>query len=373
MMDEEKDVIEKNDSKSQDVFEAATIDGGLDAAEDKEHDASDYDTHDASNYDTRDASEYDNHEASSYSEDNSDIHDEDNHASKQNNKDSDDMISGDISDSVKTYLTDIGKHPLLTAEEEIALAKQIEEGGEDAKAAREKLANSNLRLVVSIARKYVNRGLSFLDLIQEGNMGLLKAVDKYDYTKGFRFSTYATWWITQAVTRALADQGRTIRLPVHMVETVNRIKRIQRELVLELNRNPTEFEIAEVIGMPPEKVIEILNLTQNTISLETPVGEEDDSSIGDFIEDNNAISPFEAASKEMLRKSIEQVLETLSVREAEVLRLRYGLLDGRTRTLEELGQMFGVTRERIRQIEAKAIRKIRAGKKKNLLKDYNLS
>ena len=275
-----------------------------------------------------------------------------------------------MNDSVRSYLKDIGHVSLLTAEEEANLGMLIAEGGDKAQFAREKLTNANLRLVVNIAKRYSNRGLSFLDLIQEGNIGLMRAVDKYDYSKGYKFSTYATWWIRQAITRAIADQARTIRLPVHMVETSNKVRRIQRELTVVLGRTPTEEEIAENLGMPLAKVIEVLRTSQDTVSLETPIGEEEDSSLEEFIEDGNATNPFDAVSNIMLREAVNQVLESLNEREAQVIRLRFGLDDDRPRTLEEVGQMFGVTRERIRQIEAKAIRKMKVKSKKSLLQDY---
>ena len=259
-----------------------------------------------------------------------------------------------MNDPVRMYLKEIGRVPLLTADQEIALAKRIESGDEEAK---QELAEANLRLVVSIAKRYVGRGMSFLDLIQEGNMGLMKAVDKFDYRLGFKFSTYATWWIRQAITRAIADQARTIRIPVHMVETINKLIRIQRQLLQDLGREPTPEEIGAEMNMPTNKVRDILKIAQEPVSLETPIGEEDDSHLGDFIEDKDATSPEQHASYEMLKEQLEQVLETLTDREENVLRLRFGLDDGRTRTLEEVGKVFGVTRERIRQIEAKALRK----------------
>lgn len=272
-----------------------------------------------------------------------------------------------IDDPVRMYLKEIGRVPLLTPEEEIKLAKRMEQGDEEAK---RRLAEANLRLVVSIAKRYVGRGMLFLDLIQEGNMGLLKAVEKFDYRKGYKFSTYATWWIRQAITRAIADQARTIRIPVHMVETINKLVRIQRQLVQELGRDPTPEEIAEVIGISEEKVREIMRIAQEPVSLETPIGEEEDSHLGDFIEDQEAPSPADAASFALLREQLEEVLETLTPREKKVLRLRFGLDDGRARTLEEVGQIFGVTRERIRQIEAKALRKLRHPSRSKKLKDF---
>lgn len=278
-----------------------------------------------------------------------------------------DMLTGD---SVKAYLKDIGKYPLLSAERELEVAKRIEEGGEDGKWAKEELTNANLRLVVSIAKKYMNRGLSLLDLIQEGNMGLLKAVDKFDYTKGFKFSTYATWWIKQGITRALADHGRTIRIPVHMVETVNKIRRTQRELTVTLNRAPSDEELAEKLNLPLSKVQEVLKLAQDTVSLETPVGEEDDSKLEDFLEDESASGPDEEVFHIMLREAMENVLSTLTEREQLVIKARVGFDDNRPKTLEEVGKELGVTRERIRQIEAKAIRKMRVPSKRNMLKDF---
>lgn len=272
-----------------------------------------------------------------------------------------------INDPVRMYLKEIGRVDLLTAEEEIELAKRIEQGDEEAK---RRLAEANLRLVVSIAKRYVGRGMLFLDLIQEGNMGLIKAVEKFDYDKGFKFSTYATWWIRQAITRAIADQARTIRIPVHMVETINKLIRVQRQLLQDLGREPTPEEIAEDMDLTPEKVREILKIAQEPVSLETPIGEEDDSHLGDFIEDQDATSPSEHAAYELLKEQLEDVLDTLTDREENVLRLRFGLDDGRTRTLEEVGKVFGVTRERIRQIEAKALRKLRHPSRSKRLKDF---
>jgi RNA polymerase primary sigma factor len=272
-----------------------------------------------------------------------------------------------INDPVRMYLKEIGRVPLLSAEEEIELAKRIEQGDEEAK---RRLAEANLRLVVSIAKRYVGRGMLFLDLIQEGNMGLIKAVEKFDYQKGYKFSTYATWWIRQAITRAIADQARTIRIPVHMVETINKLIRISRQLLQELGREPTPEEIAAEMDMSPDKVREIMKIAQEPVSLETPIGEEDDSHLGDFIEDQDALAPADAAAYELLKEQLEDVLDTLTEREENVLRLRFGLDDGRTRTLEEVGKVFGVTRERIRQIEAKALRKLRHPSRSKRLKDF---
>ncbi|HJF87355.1 MAG TPA: RNA polymerase sigma factor RpoD, partial [Companilactobacillus farciminis] len=261
-----------------------------------------------------------------------------------------------INDPVRMYLKEIGRVSLLTGKEEVALAERIESGDETAK---QELAEANLRLVVSIAKRYVGRGMQFLDLIQEGNMGLMKAVEKFDYRKGFKFSTYATWWIRQAITRAIADQARTIRIPVHMVETINKLIRIQRNLLQDLGREPTPEEIGAEMDVATDKVRDILKIAQEPVSLETPIGEEDDSHLGDFIEDNEAVSPADSAAYQMLKEQLESVLDTLTDREENVLRLRFGLEDGRTRTLEEVGKVFGDTRERIRQIEAKALRKLR--------------
>ena len=261
-----------------------------------------------------------------------------------------------LDDPVRMYLKEIGRVPLLTAEEEVDLARRMEAGDESA---RHRLEEANLRLVVSIAKRYVGRGMLFLDLIQEGNLGLLKAVEKFDYSKGYKFSTYATWWIRQAITRAIADQARTIRIPVHMVETINKYIRISRQLLQELGRDPTPEEIAKHMGLSALRVREIMKIAQEPVSLETPIGEEEDSHLGDFIEDEAALDPADAASMMLLKEQIADVLKTLAPREAEVLRLRFGLEDGRSRTLEEVGQSFGVTRERIRQIEAKALRKLR--------------
>lgn len=277
-----------------------------------------------------------------------------------------------IDDPVRMYLKEIGKIPLLSAKEEQELAQKITNGSEEEKtAAKKKLAEANLRLVVSIAKRYVGRGMQFLDLIQEGNLGLLKAVDKFDYTKGFKFSTYATWWIRQSITRAIADQARTIRIPVHMVETINKLTRVQRQLVQELGRDPTAEEIsARMDGISPEKVREIQKIALEPVSLETPIGEEDDSHLGDFIEDKDAMSPDEYANNQLLKDEINTVLSGLTDREEKVLRLRFGLYDGRTRTLEEVGKEFNVTRERIRQIEAKALRKLKHPTRSKRLKDF---
>ncbi|BEU87130.1 RNA polymerase sigma factor RpoD [Selenomonas sp. TAMA-11512] len=272
-----------------------------------------------------------------------------------------------IDDPVRMYLKEIGRVPLLSAEEEIELAKRMEQGDE---VAQQRLAEANLRLVVSIAKRYVGRGMLFLDLIQEGNLGLIKAVEKFDYNKGYKFSTYATWWIRQAITRAIADQARTIRIPVHMVETINKLIRISRQLLQQLGREPLPEEIAEAMEISVERVREIMKIAQEPVSLETPIGEEEDSHLGDFIEDQDAPAPAEAASFMLLKEQLEDVLDTLTPREEKVLRLRFGLDDGRARTLEEVGQNFGVTRERIRQIEAKALRKLRHPSRSRKLKDF---
>ena len=272
-----------------------------------------------------------------------------------------------IDDPVRMYLREIGKIPLLSFDEELELAKKVIEGDEDAK---QKLAESNLRLVVSIAKKYVGRGMLFLDLIQEGNMGLIKAVEKFDYTKGYKFSTYATWWIRQAITRAIADQARTIRIPVHMVETINKLIRTSRHLLQQLGREPTPDEIAQEMEIPVEKVMEIQKIAQDPVSLETPIGEEDDSHLGDFIQDEDSPAPQDSAAYTLLKEQLEEVMNTLTPREAKVLKLRFGLEDGRARTLEEVGREFQVTRERIRQIEAKALRKLRHPSRSKKLKDY---
>ncbi len=276
-----------------------------------------------------------------------------------------------IDDPVRMYLKEIGKVPLLTAEEEIAIAKQLESGTpEEREEAKQKLSEANLRLVVSIAKRYVGRGMLFLDLIQEGNLGLLKAVEKFDYTKGFKFSTYATWWIRQAITRAIADQARTIRIPVHMVETINKLIRVSRQLLQEYGREPTPEEIAKEMGISEAKVREIIKIAQEPVSLETPIGEEEDSHLGDFIPDDDAPAPAEAASFTLMKEQLLEVLDTLTPREEKVLRLRFGLDDGHQRTLEEVGKVFNVTRERIRQIEAKALRKLRHPSRSKKLKDY---
>ena len=272
-----------------------------------------------------------------------------------------------INDPVRMYLKEIGQISLLSLDEELALSKRIEEGDEESKRI---LAESNLRLVVSIAKRYVGRNLSFLDLIQEGNIGLMKAVDKFDSSKGYKFSTYATWWIRQAITRAIADQAKTIRVPVHMVETINKLKRVQRQLTLELNREPTEKELSDKLKIPEEKVREIIKISLDPLSLETPIGEEEDSHLGDFVQDKNTLSPEEYAINEVLKDEIAEVLLTLTEREEQVLKLRFGLIDGTCRTLEEVGTIFGVTRERIRQIEAKALRKLRHPSRSKKLKDY---
>ena len=272
-----------------------------------------------------------------------------------------------VDDPVRMYLREIGRIPLLTFDEELDLAKRILKGDEEAK---QKLAESNLRLVVSIAKKYVGRGMLFLDLIQEGNMGLIKAVEKFDYTKGFKFSTYATWWIRQAITRAIADQARTIRIPVHMVETINKLIRTSRHLLQQMGREPTPEEIAKEMEIPVEKVVEIQKIAQDPVSLETPIGEEDDSHLGDFIQDDDSPAPQDSAAYTMLREQLEEVMNTLTPREAKVLKLRFGLEDGKSRTLEEVGREFQVTRERIRQIEAKALRKLRHPSRSKKLRDY---
>ncbi|KRT35770.1 RNA polymerase sigma factor RpoD [Acetomicrobium hydrogeniformans] len=278
-----------------------------------------------------------------------------------------DIESVSISDPVRMYLREIGKISLLTPEEEVELAKRVEEGEEEAK---KKLIEANLRLVVSIAKKYIGRGLSFLDLIQEGNLGLIRAVEKFDYRKGFKFSTYATWWIRQAITRAIADQARTIRIPVHMVETINKLIRVSRQLVQQLGREPTIEEIAQSLGLPPEKVEDIQRIAQEPVSLETPIGEEEDSQLGDFLEDKESPNPEDATAGQLLREQLEEMLGELTEREREVLRLRFGLEDGHAHTLEEVGKRFNVTRERIRQIEAKALRKLRHPSRSKRLRDY---
>ncbi len=276
-------------------------------------------------------------------------------------------ISSTTQDPVKMYLKDIGKVPLLSAEEEIELAKRMEAGDESAK---KKLAESNLRLVVSIAKRYVGRGMLFLDLIQEGNLGLLKAVEKFDYRKGYKFSTYATWWIRQAITRAIADQARTIRIPVHMVETINKVTRVSRDLLQKLGREPLPEEVGEVMGLPKERVQEIMKIAQEPVSLETPIGEEEDSHLGDFIQDESIPTPVEATNQTLLHEQLDEVVSTLTEREQRVIKLRFGWDDGRPRTLEEVGKEFNVTRERIRQIEAKALRKLRHPNRSRKLKDF---
>ncbi len=305
--------------------------------------------------------------------------DEEEDAEEDNPDDDTDMENLDLSvpdsvsieDPVRMYLKEIGKVPLLSAEEEVELAQQMENGDEETKEeAKKKLAEANLRLVVSIAKRYVGRGMLFLDLIQEGNLGLIKAVEKFDYTKGYKFSTYATWWIRQAITRAIADQARTIRIPVHMVETINKLIRVSRQLLQELGREPTPDEIAKEMNMPVDRVREILKISQEPVSLETPIGEEEDSHLGDFIQDDQVPVPADAAAFTLLKEQLQEVLATLTDREQKVLRLRFGLDDGRARTLEEVGREFNVTRERIRQIEAKALRKLRHPSRSRKLKDY---
>ena len=306
-------------------------------------------------------------------EDDTDVPDDDIDMIDENGEEEPDLLdlsipdSINIEDPVRMYLKEIGKVPLLTADEEIELAKRMEEGDEEAK---KRLAEANLRLVVSIAKRYVGRGMLFLDLIQEGNLGLIKAVEKFDYNKGFKFSTYATWWIRQAITRAIADQARTIRIPVHMVETINKLVRVSRQLLQELGREPTPEEIAERMEIPVERVREILKISQEPVSLETPRGEEEDSHLGDFIQDDNVPVPADAAAFTLLKEQLVEVLGTLTEREQKVLKLRFGLVDGRARTLEEVGREFSVTRERIRQIEAKALRKLRHPSRSRKLKDY---
>ena len=296
-------------------------------------------------------------------------------AGSEDGGESDDLLLEDIeipknlsiNDPVRMYLKEIGKISLLSLDEELELSKRIDEGDEEAKAM---LAESNLRLVVSIAKRYVGRNLSFLDLIQEGNIGLMKAVDKFDSSKGYRFSTYATWWIRQAITRAIADQAKTIRVPVHMVETINKLKRVQRQMTLELDREPTEEELAKALNTTEDKVREIIKISLDPLSLETPIGEEDDSHLGDFVKDDSSLSPEEYAINEVLKDEISELLLTLTEREEQVIKLRFGLIDGTCRTLEEVGTIFGVTRERIRQIEAKALRKLRHPSRSKKLKDY---
>ena len=287
--------------------------------------------------------------------------------------DFEDTVTSDgitIDDPVKVYLKEIGRVPLLTPDEEVQLALDIQKGGKDGERAKQRLSEANLRLVVSIAKRYVGRGMQFLDLIQEGNLGLIKAVDKFDYTKGFKFSTYATWWIRQAITRAIADQARTIRIPVHMVETINKVKKTNSQLLHKNGRDPTAEEIAAELDMPVDKVREILRVAQEPVSLETPIGEEEDSHLGDFIPDDDALAPADAASMLLLKEQLGDVLKTLTPREEKVLSLRFGLEDGHPRTLEEVGKEFNVTRERIRQIEAKALRKLRHPSRSKKLKDF---
>ena len=303
------------------------------------------------------------------STDRSDEYEEDSYEEDEEETESRSLASSraKTNDPVRMYLKEIGRVDLLTAEQEVELAKRIEEGDPIAK---QELAEANLRLVVSIAKRYVGRGMSFLDLIQEGNMGLMKAVEKFDYKKGFKFSTYATWWIRQAITRSIADQARTIRIPVHMVETINKLVRIQRQLLQDLGREPTPEEIGAEMDLPTEKVRNIMKISQEPVSLETPIGEEDDSHLGDFIEDSEAMRPDEYTNQELLKEQLNEVLDTLTDREENVLRLRFGLEDGQTKTLEQVGQQFGVTRERIRQIEAKALRKLRHPSRLKQLKDF---
>ena len=287
--------------------------------------------------------------------------------------DFEDTVTSDgitIDDPVKVYLKEIGRVPLLTPDEEVQLALDIQKGGKDGERAKQRLSEANLRLVVSIAKRYVGRGMQFLDLIQEGNLGLIKAVEKFDHTKGFKFSTYATWWIRQAITRAIADQARTIRIPVHMVETINKVKKVSSQLLHEYGHDPSAEEIAERLEMPVDKVREIMRVAQEPVSLETPIGEEEDSHLGDFIPDDDAPVPAEAASQTLLKEQLADVLKTLTPREEKVLRLRFGLEDGRPRTLEEVGKEFNVTRERIRQIEAKALRKLRHPSRSKKLRDF---
>lgn len=303
------------------------------------------------------------------STDRSDDYEEDSYEEDEEETESRSLASSraKTNDPVRMYLKEIGRVDLLTAEQEVELAKRIEEGDPIAK---QELAEANLRLVVSIAKRYVGRGMSFLDLIQEGNMGLMKAVEKFDYKKGFKFSTYATWWIRQAITRSIADQARTVRIPVHMVETINKLVRIQRQLLQDLGREPTPEEIGAEMDLPTEKVRNIMKISQEPVSLETPIGEEDDSHLGDFIEDSEAMRPDEYTNQELLKEQLNEVLDTLTDREENVLRLRFGLEDGQTKTLEQVGQQFGVTRERIRQIEAKALRKLRHPSRLKQLKDF---
>ena len=304
-----------------------------------------------------------------------DLKDEEKVEALETTQDMEEMLQGEglaLEDHVRMYLKEIGKVPLLSGDEELVLAKQMIEGEteEEREEAKQKLVEANLRLVVSIAKRYVGRGMFFLDLIQEGNLGLMKAVEKFDYNKGFKFSTYATWWIRQAITRAIADQARTIRIPVHMVETINKVLRVSRQLLQELGHEASAEEIAEVMNIPVEKVRETMKIAQEPVSLETPIGEEEDSHLGDFIPDDDAPAPAESASYTMLREHLDEVLHTLTPREMQVLKLRFGFDDGRTRTLEEVGKEFNITRERIRQIEAKALRKLRHPSRAKKLKDY---
>ena len=287
--------------------------------------------------------------------------------------DFEDTVTSDgitIDDPVKVYLKEIGRVPLLTPDEEVQLALDIQKGGKDGERAKQRLSEANLRLVVSIAKRYVGRGMMFLDLIQEGNMGLIKAVEKFDYSKGYKFSTYATWWIRQAITRAIADQARTIRIPVHMVETINKVMRVERQLLQELGRQPAPEEVANEMGMSVDKIREVLKIAQEPIPLETPIGEEEDSHLGDFIQDDEASQPSEEATYTLLREQLEEVLSTLTPREEQVLRMRFGLTDGKPHTLEEVGKEFDVTRERIRQIESKALRKLRHPSRSKKLRDF---
>ena len=326
-------------------------------------------------YDLLEASGVDISELMEVTPDLEELKDEEEVEALETSEDMEQMLQGEgvaLEDHVRMYLKEIGKVPLLTGDEELVLAQQMIEGETEAQreAAKQKLVEANLRLVVSIAKRYVGRGMFFLDLIQEGNLGLMKAVEKFDYNKGFKFSTYATWWIRQAITRAIADQARTIRIPVHMVETINKVLRVSRQLLQELGHEASAEEIAEVMNIPVEKVRETMKIAQEPVSLETPIGEEEDSHLGDFIPDDDAPAPAEAASYAMLREHLDEVLHTLTPREMQVLKLRFGFDDGRTRTLEEVGKEFNITRERIRQIEAKALRKLRHPSRARKLKDY---